>query len=93
MKDDMNDFYTRITLMRLFKDPEQDYKSFSAKKTIYMADIISYEEGTVEFDNFTGSTLYIVTQGETFYCQGDFETFDKEMGKFLKGLRETLKNE
>ena len=88
-----DDFYTQLTVNRLFKDPEREHATFIAKKTIYLVDVISYEEGTFEFEDFPGPNIYIVTANECFYCQGKFEEFDKRMERFIKGLRESLKND
>lgn len=91
MSKKVHDDFTQLTVVRLFKDPDREGKTFTVKKTIFMTSIVSYEQGkSAEFD-WEGETIYLVTTHEQFYIAGKFEEFDKRVEDFIRGLREEAK--
>jgi hypothetical protein len=91
--DIMIDQYTKIWVVRLFKEEKNGIEeTMSVKKSVYLSEIISYEEGHSDIFDWEGPVMYVMCNTEAFYCAGDVKDFDKEMDRWIKGMREYIDN-
>ncbi len=82
------DHFSKLLVLRLVKSDKDESITYRVKKYIFLAEVLSWEEGTHEFSELDEPTLFIVTPNEMFYIIGNFKEFTEVMDKFINTLRE-----
>jgi hypothetical protein len=79
------DGFTKLCVLRLIKHDETG-ETLKIKKWIFLAEVLSYEEGhSADFD-WEGDTMFVVCTNECFYCAGSVVDFNKKMDEFIENL-------